>query len=60
MRGAGAESIGGARGGIPNADHFGDPDTTCLGLVELPALEEAGLLWVHPAREHGMIICDRY
>ena len=43
--------IGGALVGIPNADHFGDPDKTCLGLVELPALEEAGLLWVHPDPE---------
>jgi len=34
--------------GIPKADHFGDPDQSCLGLVELPAVEEAGLLWVHP------------
>jgi nitrite reductase/ring-hydroxylating ferredoxin subunit len=40
--------LGGALLGIPKADHFGSPDPSCLGLVELPAAEEAGLLWVHP------------
>ncbi len=38
----------GALVGLPNPDHFGNPDPSCLGLVELPSLEEAGLLWVHP------------
>jgi phenylpropionate dioxygenase-like ring-hydroxylating dioxygenase large terminal subunit len=33
---------------IPNNDHFGDIDKSCLGLIELPAAERNGLLWVHP------------
>lgn len=32
--------------GLPKADHFGAPDQSCLGLVELPAVERHGLLWV--------------
>lgn len=34
--------------GLPKRDHFGDVDTECLNLVELPALEWNGLLFVHP------------
>jgi len=34
--------------GMPKRDHFGNPDASKLGLVELPALEQHGLLWVHP------------
>lgn len=33
---------------IPNEDHFGQIDKTCNGLIELPAVEYAGMLWVHP------------
>ncbi len=33
---------------IPNEDHFGAIDKTCHGLLELPAIEQDGLLWVHP------------
>jgi len=33
---------------IPDQDHFGSLDKTCHGLVELPAVERDGLLWVHP------------
>ena len=33
---------------ITEADDFGSIDKACLGLVELPALEHAGMLWVHP------------
>ena len=33
---------------IPNNDHFGEIDKSCHGLVELPAVENSGLLWVHP------------
>ena len=33
---------------IPNEDHFGPIDKACNGLIELPALEYAGMLWVHP------------
>lgn len=33
---------------IPNEDHFGEIDKSCNGLIELPAIERDGLLWVHP------------
>ncbi len=33
---------------IPNEDHFGAIDKSCRGLIELPAVEKNGLLWVHP------------
>lgn len=33
---------------IPDADHFGPVDKACMGLVELPTAEKAGLLFVHP------------
>lgn len=33
---------------IPNEDHFGHIDKRCHGLIELPAVEYAGMLWVHP------------
>ena len=33
---------------IPNEDHFGNIDKSCHGLIELPAIEQDGLLWVHP------------
>lgn len=34
--------------GLPKAEHFGEVDTTCLGLRRLPAEERHGLLFVHP------------
>ncbi len=33
---------------IPDEDHFGAIDKSCHGLVELPAVERDGLLWIHP------------
>ena len=33
---------------IPDNDHFGAIDKSCHGLIELPAVERDGLLWVHP------------
>ena len=33
---------------IPDEDHFGTIDKSCNGLIELPAVERDGLLWVHP------------
>lgn len=48
---------GGALVGLPKADHFGDIDMACHGLLKLPAVERDGLLWVHPDRE-GMIDVD--
>ncbi|MGI9598159.1 MAG: aromatic ring-hydroxylating oxygenase subunit alpha [Acidimicrobiales bacterium] len=41
-------STEGALVGLPKADHFGQVDLDCHGLVELPAEERHGLLWVHP------------
>lgn len=34
--------------GVPRQKDFGDIDRTCHGLVQLPAEERSGLLWVHP------------
>jgi phenylpropionate dioxygenase-like ring-hydroxylating dioxygenase large terminal subunit len=33
---------------IPDEEHFGAIDKSCHGLIELPAVERDGLLWVHP------------
>lgn len=33
---------------IPNEDHFGAIDKSCHSLIELPAVEWNGMLWVHP------------
>jgi phenylpropionate dioxygenase-like ring-hydroxylating dioxygenase large terminal subunit len=33
---------------IPDEDHFGPVDKSCNGLIQLPAVERDGLLWVHP------------
>ena len=33
---------------VPKEEHFGGVDKSCNGLVELPAEEKWGLLWVHP------------
>lgn len=38
----------GALIGVPKSDQFGAIDKSCLGLIELPAQERHGLLWVHP------------
>ncbi|MEM7020761.1 MAG: aromatic ring-hydroxylating dioxygenase subunit alpha [Pseudomonadota bacterium] len=38
----------GALVAIPDEDHFGTIDKSCHGLIELPAVERDGLLWVHP------------
>lgn len=32
--------------GLPKREHFGEVDTDCLGLIELPAVEHHGLLWI--------------
>jgi phenylpropionate dioxygenase-like ring-hydroxylating dioxygenase large terminal subunit len=34
--------------GLPKPDHFGEVDTECLGLRQLPAEERHGLLFVYP------------
>ncbi len=38
----------GALAAIPQEAMFGAVDKACHGLVELPAVEKYGLLWVHP------------
>ena len=43
---------------IPLQDHVGAIDKKCHGLIELPAVEEGGLLWVHP-RADGRIDLDQ-
>ena len=40
--------VNGSLVGLPKSDHFGQPETETLGLVELPSEERHGLLWVHP------------
>ena len=42
---------------IPVQDHFGEIDKSCHGLLELPAVERDGLLWVHPQVD-GVIDLD--
>ena len=43
---------------IPDEDHFGRIDKSCHGLLELPAVERDGLLWVHP-KVDGELDIDR-
>lgn len=33
---------------VPDEGHFGEVDKSCHSLIELPAAERDGLLWVHP------------
>ena len=48
---------GGALVGVAKPDHFGDIDRDCHSLVELPAVEQYGLLFVHPQLD-GIIDVD--
>ena len=41
-------SADGALAAIPMNEHFGEVDKSCHGLIELPAVESRGFLWVHP------------
>ncbi|MGI9264478.1 MAG: aromatic ring-hydroxylating oxygenase subunit alpha [Gammaproteobacteria bacterium] len=43
---------------IPNEDHFGPLDKSCHGLIELPAVERDGFLWVHPQPDGELDIED--
>ena len=38
----------GALVGVPRERDFGPVDKSCMGLIELPAVERNGMLWVHP------------
>ena len=38
----------GALVGVPRERDFGPVDKSCTGLIELPAIEHNGMLWVHP------------
>jgi phenylpropionate dioxygenase-like ring-hydroxylating dioxygenase large terminal subunit len=42
---------------IPQPGHFGAVDKPSMGLIELPAIEKHGLLFVHPKRD-GVIDAD--
>ena len=43
---------------IPDEDHFGAIDKSCNGLIELPAVERDGLLWVHPSVDGELDVDD--
>ncbi len=43
--------------GLTKSSHYGQVDTSCLGLIELPSVERDGLLWIHPDPE-GLIDVD--
>ncbi len=43
---------------VPNEDHFGAIDKSCFGLIELPAVERDGLLWVHPQADGELDVDD--
>ena len=47
----------GALQAIPMNDHVGEVDKSCHGLIELPAVENRGFLWVHPDPK-GIIDAD--
>ena len=42
---------------IPQPGHFGAVDKSAMGMIELPAVEKYGLLFVHPKRD-GVIDVD--
>lgn len=41
---------------VPDEDHFGSVDKACHSLIELPAVERDGLLWVHPSVDGELAI----
>lgn len=44
-------SVAGDLVAIPDEDHFGEIEKSCNGLIELPAVERDGLLWIHPKQD---------
>ena len=51
-------SAKGALVAVPKEDHFGKVDRSCHGLVQLPAEEKYGLLWVHPDPQGALDVDD--
>ncbi len=43
---------------VPDQDHFGPIDKPCMGLIELPAQEIAGMLFVHPQPGAGLNVAS--
>lgn len=43
---------------VPKEEHFGPVDKSCNGLVELPAEEKYGLLFIHPQPDGELAIDD--
>lgn len=48
----------GALVGIPRANDFGEVDRNCMGLIELPAVEQYGQLWVHPQPDGNLNVTE--
>ncbi|MEQ6204992.1 SRPBCC family protein [Sulfitobacter sp. HNIBRBA2951] len=46
--------------GLPHAAGFGDIDKKALGLVELPAFERFGLIWVRPSADGEPLDIDAW
>jgi phenylpropionate dioxygenase-like ring-hydroxylating dioxygenase large terminal subunit len=51
-------SSGGDLINVPDQAHFGAIDKACKGLIELPAVERDGILWVHPQPD-GLLDIDK-
>jgi len=43
---------------VPDETHFGEIDKECHGLLELPAVERDGLLWIHPKVDGELDVDD--
>ena len=43
---------------VPRPDDFGPLDKQCHGLIELPAAEARGILWVHPDPEGKLDVAE--
>ena len=44
---------------IPKEEQFGTVDKDCLGLIELPAIEQHGFLWVQPDKTGSLDVDDQ-
>ena len=52
--------LDGALRGLPHAAGFGDIDKSTLGLVEVPAFERFGLVWVRPSVSEQPVDIDAW